>query len=143
LQQSQHNLSRKFTFLGYDFKPREYQGRVVFTPGIGSGAIKKIRNKIKEKWRLKSRISDDLSDIAKEVDAEIRGWIEYYGHHRRSDLYGLSHMIDNYLVGFIKKKSKVNNTWKKAWKKLSQTKVEQPQLFSNWHKISPSKRRAV
>jgi RNA-directed DNA polymerase len=138
-----HSLSRKFTFLGYDFKPRNWLGKIVFTPGISTGALKKIRNQIKEEWRLKSRISDSLSEIAKEVDSKIRGWIEYYGHYRRSDLYRLSYMIDNYLAGFIKKKSKTNNTWRKAWKRLAQIKTEHPKAFSHWHKISLSKRRAV
>ncbi|MES2214774.1 MAG: group II intron reverse transcriptase/maturase [Pseudomonadota bacterium] len=139
-----HELSRKFTFLGYDFKPRICQGkRLVFTPGISTGAIKKIRSHIKEQWRLKSRISEGLREIAKEVDTQIKGWIEYYGHHRRSDLYRLAYMIDNYLAGFIKKKSKVNNTWNKAWKRLQQIKAEYPKLLSHWHKISLSERRAV
>lgn len=138
-----HELSRKFTFLGYDFKPRLWQKELVFTPGISTGALKKIRNQIKEEWRLKSCISQNLREIAKEVDAKIRGWIEYYGHHRRSDLDRLAHMIDNYLARFIKKKSKINNTWSKAWKRLMQIKEEHPTIFSHWHKISPSKRRAV
>lgn len=138
-----HQLSRKFTFLGYDFKPRKWQGNLVFTPGIGIGALKKIRHQIKEKWQLKSRISDSLSSIAREVDVQIRGWIEYYGHHRRSELRKLADMIDNYLAEFIKKKSKVNNTWRKAWKRLLQIKLEHPKTFSHWHKIGLSERRAV
>jgi len=52
-------------------------------------------------------------------------------------------MIDNYLAGFIKKKSKTSNTWSKAWKRLNQIKAEHPKAFSHWHKISLSKRRAV
>ena len=115
----------------------------MFTPGISIGALKKIRNEIKEGWRLQARISDSFRIIAKEVDGKIRGWIEYYGHHRRSDLYRLGYMIDNYLAGFIKKKSKVNNTWNKAWKRLLKIKVEHPKLFSHWHKIGLSERRAV
>ena len=35
-----HNLSRKFTFLGYDFKPRYAKGKVVYSPGVGAGALK-------------------------------------------------------------------------------------------------------
>jgi group II intron reverse transcriptase/maturase len=138
-----HELSRKFTFLGYDFKPRVWQDKLVFTPGISTGALKKIRHQIKEQWQLKSKISNSLSSIAREVDVKIRGWIEYYGHHRRSDLYRLAYMIDNYLARFIKKKSKVNNTWSKAWKRLLQIKLEHPKTFSHWHKIGLSERRAV
>jgi RNA-directed DNA polymerase len=129
--------------LGYDFKPRVLPRNLVFTPGISMGALKRIRNQIKEKWQLKARISDSLGDIAKEVDAEIRGWIEYYGHHQRSDLNRLPYMIDNYLAGFIKKKSKIKDTWKKAWENLQKIKVVHPKTFSHWHKIRPPERRAV
>ena len=42
-----HELSRKFTFLGYEFKPRMSRGKLVYSPGISSGALKMIRHKIK------------------------------------------------------------------------------------------------
>jgi len=138
-----HNISRKFTFLGYDFKPRLWRGKLMYSPGIGSGAMKMIRNKIKDKWRLKARISDSLEDIAKEVNPEIRGWINYYGHHRRSELYNLAEEIDNYLVRFIKKKSKKADAWGKAWKNLLKIKAANPSTFCHWYMMSPSKRRAV
>jgi RNA-directed DNA polymerase len=138
-----HDLSRKFTFLGYDFKPRLWRGKLVFTPGIGSGALKMIRHKIKDEWRLKARISDSLEDIAVDVNPKIRGWINYYGHHRRSDLYGLGYIINNYLARFIKKKRKVCKTWDQAWKSLLRVKADKPFTFAHWHMISPSKRRAV
>jgi len=138
-----HNLSRRFTFLGYDFKPRYNRGKIVFTPAIGSGALKIIRDKIKKEWGLRARISENLRDIAKEVDVKIRGWINYYGHHRRSELYKLAAMIDNYLVKFIKKKHKTTNTWKKAWTALQIMKANESNMFSHWHMISPANRRAV
>lgn len=138
-----HKLSRKFTFLGYDFKPRIWREKLVFTPSIGIGALKKIRHQIKEQWSLKSKISGGLGNIAKKVDVQIRGWIEYYGHHRRSELYKLTYMIDYYLARFIKKRSKINNTWSKAWRRLRQIKAEHPRTFSHWHRISLSERRAV
>jgi RNA-directed DNA polymerase len=141
--QRKHDLSRKFTFLGYDFKPRLWRGSVVYSPGIGSGALKMIRHKIKEEWRLKARISHSLEEIAKEVNPKIRGWINYYGHYRRSDLYGLAYMINNYLARFIKKKHKVAKTWDQAWKCLLKIKADKPQTFCHWHMISQSKRRAV
>lgn len=138
-----HELSRKFTFLGYEFKPRMSRGRLVYSPGISSGALKMIRHKIKTEWRLKGRISESLEVIAKEVNPKICGWINYYGHHRRSDLYELAYMINNYLARFIKKKSKVVKTWDQAWKYLLKVKADKPETFSHWRMISPSKRRAV
>ena len=137
-----HTCLRKFTFLGYDFKPREVRGRTVFTPAIGKGALKMIRSKIKEKWRMKSRISDSLEDIAREVNPAIRGWITYYGHHRRSELHKLSYVINEYLVEFIKKKHKTQTTWNKAWQELNRRQAKKRTLFCHWM-ISQSRRGAV
>lgn len=142
-----HDLSRKFTFLGYDFKPRMVRGRMTFTPGMGKGALMKVRQTIKDKWYLKQRLTESLSDIAKAVNPAIRGWVNYYGHHRRSDLYKMARLIDGYLVRFLKKKIKSKNnphlTWNKAWRKLNEYKKENPYEFSHWHMICPSKRGAV
>ncbi len=137
-----HKLSRKFTFLGYDFKPRGYKGQTVFTPGIGSGALKRISQKIKKEWNLRRRTSS-LEEIAGETNAVIRGWINYYGHHRRSDLYKMAEMIDKFLVGFIKRKQKTASSWAKGWKYLKERRRKQPNLFCHWYMISLSKRGAV
>lgn len=139
-----HDLSRKFTFLGYDFKPRMLKGRMTFSPGMGKGALKKMRQTITEKWHLKQRLTDSLKDIARSVDPVIRGWVNYYGHHRRSDLYKMARLIDGFLVRFLKKKTKSKNspqqTWNKAWRQLGEYKKENPYEFSHWHMICPSKR---
>lgn len=137
-----HNLSRKFTFLGYDFKPRNHKGRTVFTPGIGSGALKMIRQKIKD-WKLLKRTSSTLEEIAGSVNAVIRGWINYYGHHRRSDLYQLAQMIDTCLVGFMKRKYKKVTSWSEGWRVLQEQRNKQPDLFCHWYMIGLSKRGAV
>lgn len=68
-----HNLSRKFTFLGYDFKPRNYKGRTVFTPGIGSGALKRIRQRIKEDWKAaEANLVHDGGDSGKQECCDTR-----------------------------------------------------------------------
>ena len=130
-----HGLSRKFTFLGYDFKPRMGKdGRLVYSPGIGSGALKLIRVKIRS-WNWKRRLPRSVEDIAKEADRAIRGWINYYGHYRRSELYRLMHMIDTYLTSFIKRKHRKGWTWAQAWRELRKLKREKPRLFSHWYMI--------
>jgi len=133
-----HDLSRKFTFLGYDFKPRMWRGHLVYSPGIGKGALKMIRHKIKEGWRLKNKIGSTLHQIAKEVNPVIRGWINYYGQHRRSDLYRLQHLINNHIVRFLKKKHDCA-TWGKAWKYFNGIKKMHTKLFVHWYMISLSK----
>ena len=130
-----HSLSRKFTFLGYDFKPRmSRNGWLGYSPGIGQGAMKMIRIKIKS-WNWKRRISQSIEDIARQSDSAIRGWINYYGHYRRSELYRLEHMINNYLAQFIKRKHSKGWTWGQAWKELEKLKQEKPRLFSHWYMI--------
>ena len=142
-----HDLPRKFTFLGYEFKLRSHRSigkdgkeyfRTVFTPGIGANALKMIRLSVK-KWGLKHRLSDSLETIALEINPVIRGWINYYGHHRRSELYKLAEMIDTYLGQFIKKKHKAFNTWNRAWKELGRLKKHTKRQFCHWFMIGSSK----
>jgi RNA-directed DNA polymerase len=48
-----HKLHRKFTFLGYDFKPRKNKdGSMVYSPGMGKGALKKDRSDNKERMAI-------------------------------------------------------------------------------------------
>lgn len=131
-----HGLSRKFTFLGYDFKPRRYKNRLVFTPGIGIGAMKKFRQKMHQGWRLHHRLSESLTEIAISVNADIRGMINYFGHYRRSDLYKLGEMIDEHLVSFIRRKHKRIKSWKQGWIELKGIRKERKILFCHWHMIS-------
>jgi len=130
-----HNLSRKFTFLGYDFKPRYVKGKVVYSPGIGRGALKAMLHKIKTEWCLRHKLGKDLTEIARSVNPVIRGWINYYGHHRRSDLNELALMINTKIVWFMKRKHKSIPTWNKGWKRLKMLKRENSKLFCHWHMI--------
>ena len=137
-----HDLNRKFTFLGYDFKPRFWKDKLVFTPGMGASAFKIIRTKIKTKWKLNSRLSESLEDISVSINPVIRGWVNYYGHFRRSELYKLAYMINNYLAKFVKKKHGLL-TWNGAWKQLLEVKSTKVELFDHWYKIKSFEGRAV
>ncbi len=72
--------SRKFTFLGYEFKPRKYvknnQILLTFSPAIGGKALKKIRETL-DGWKLHSKTTWKLKAIAKEYETVIHGWIVY------------------------------------------------------------------
>ena len=137
-----HNLSRKFTFLGYDFKPRYVKGKVIYSPGVGAGALKAMLHKIKTEWCLRQKLGKDLTEIARSVNPVIRGWINYYGHHRRSELYKLATMVNTKIVWFLKRKHEKNCAWSKAWKKFREIKQTEPMLFCHWYMISQT-RRAV
>ncbi len=133
---------RKFTYLGYDFKPRSWKGRTVYTPGMGIGARKLARDKMK-RWRLRSRLSESIEDIAKPINRVIRGWIQYYGHYRRSDLYALANDIDMVLARWLQRKHNSVKSYNQAWGKLKQYKKRQPRLFCHWHMIGSVPTRAV
>lgn len=131
-----HAIPRKFTFLGYDFKPRKWHGEVVYGPAMGTSALKRIRTEIKEKWGLRYRLNEDLRDIAQSVNPIIRGWVNYYGYHRRSELSRLTLVINGFLAKFLKKKHKGKHTWDQAWKELMRIKAINPSLFYHWNGIN-------
>ena len=69
----------KFTFLGYEFRPRLVrwragQCRVGFTPAVGPKALKAIRTVVR-RWRLHRRTDKELADLARMFNPIIRGWI--------------------------------------------------------------------
>lgn len=136
-----HKLSRKFTFLGYDFKPRKYKGRTVFTPGMGKGALLMMNKKLKS-LRIESMIQGPLEIMAKMVNTISRGWINYYGHARRSELYKLATLLDNRIVKFLAKKHKMRSV-RKAWELVRQTKKKCTHLFAHWYMIAKNPLRAV
>ena len=136
-----HKLPRKFTFLGYDFKPRSYRGRITFTPGMGRGALMMINQKLKQ-LRIGSMMHEPVEALAKLLNPKIRGWISYYGHTRPSELYRLVGLIDKRLVKWFKKKLKIR-LHGKAWNHLKRQKEQTPSLFYHWHGIKHLTRRAV
>jgi RNA-directed DNA polymerase len=136
------SVPRKFIFLGYDFKPRSWRGKNVFSPGIGLSAKKMIRDKMKL-WRLRHKLHDlTLEEIAKLVNPVIRGWIQYYGHYRRSELYAVVEDINAELVRWLKKKYKKIRNYNQAWGRLHEYKSRSPTLFCHWHMVK-SPTRAV
>jgi Reverse transcriptase (RNA-dependent DNA polymerase)/Group II intron, maturase-specific domain len=78
-----------FDFLGYTFRGRLAKGRrgyfTGFSPAI-SGKAKKAKGKQIRDWHLNRRSSEDLSSLAKEINPQVQGWINYYGAFYRSEL---------------------------------------------------------
>jgi RNA-directed DNA polymerase len=136
-----HKVPRKFTFLGYDFKPRYWNGKIVFTPGIGSGALMIINQKLKQ-LRLGSTTQDTMDALAKTVNSKLRGWMQYYGQTRPSELYKLGELVDKRIVKWLKHKFKIRVNGK-AWKRLKSLKETSPRLFHHWYGIKQLTRRAV
>lgn len=135
-----HKIPRKFTFLGYDFKPRGYKGKTVFTPAMAQGALIMARQKL-QKLRIMSMIHKPIEEVANEINPVCRGWINYYGHSRRSKLCKLAQLVDNRIGRYLKKKHKLSNG--KTREMLMLIKKENPKLFVHWYMIAANPQRAV
>ena len=63
-----------------------------------SGKAKKAKGWEIRNWHLNRRSSADLSSLAKEINPQVQGWINYYGAFYRSELRFLAWRINEHLV---------------------------------------------
>ncbi len=129
--------NERFSFLGYTFRPRSSKNRrgelfVSFSPAMSNDAGKAIRQQVR-RWRLNGRSDKTLLDLARSINANVRGWITYYGRFCRSRMYPTLGHIDNYLVRWAMRKYKrLSRSPKKAYKWLADVKRRAPTLFAHW-----------
>lgn len=128
------NAPRSFTFLGYDFKPRETHKdksdkNLTFTPGVGKAAKKKLLAQVKAR-KIHKRSDLSLEEIADEINPMVRGWINYFHHFRVGDLSSTLCRIDRRLMKWTKNKYKIGT--RKARQGLSRIMEQQPALFAHW-----------
>jgi len=136
-----------FDFLGYTFRARRSLGRrglfVSFSPAMSNKAKKAIGMKIRD-WHFNRRSGTDLSGLAWEVNAQVRGWINYYGAFYRSELSFLAKRIDEHIVRWAMQKFKrLRKRPQSAWAELVAARQRQPLLFAHWHLIASTNNRPV
>jgi RNA-directed DNA polymerase len=133
-----------FDFLGYTFRARRASGRrglfVSFSPAMSQKARKAKGQQIRA-WHLNRRSGTSLSDLAREINAQVRGWINYYGAFYRSELYSLAMRINEHLVRWAMQKFKrFRKRPEKAWAWLDAVRQHQPRLFAHWHMLPRTSR---
>jgi group II intron reverse transcriptase/maturase len=134
---------KKFTFLGYDFKPRKMwsnKKRKAFTGfdlGIGRKAIVRIVgviNEVIEKLPPEAK----LDDIAVRLNARLRGWINYYGKFNivamRVIWEWLYFRLLRWLLGNFKR---FKGGFRKAAFWLHLKYQNDPGLFAHWKLAAP------
>jgi RNA-directed DNA polymerase len=131
--------NRSFNFLGYTFRQRicfaKHGGRFVgFVPAISHQAAKGIRQTIRQ-WRLHRKTNTTLEGIAKLVNPQVRGWINYYGRFYRSAMEYTLLQIEYYLKRWVRWKYKrksglAGKYW--AGEYLGTTRKYKPKLFVHW-----------
>jgi RNA-directed DNA polymerase len=131
--------------LGYTFRGRLARGRrgyfVSFAPAISAKAKKAVGQKVRA-WHLNRRSGTDLSSLAREINAQVRGWIGYYGAFYRSELHSLARHIDGHILRWAMQKFKRRRgklAKSRAW--LDAVRTRHPRLFAHWHLFSPPTRR--
>jgi group II intron reverse transcriptase/maturase len=133
-----------FDFLGYTFRARRAKGRRglfwSFLPAMSAKAKKAIGKTIRD-WHLNRRTSGDLSGLALGINAQVRGWINYYGAFYRSELHSVALRIDQHLVRWAMRKFKrLKGNPKGAWAWWHAAHQRSPRLFVHWN-LSPTSSR--
>ena len=128
------DVPRSFTFLGYDFKPREARRNnphrnIVFTPGVGRAATKKFVNRVKA-WEIHRQTGRSLQEIAKLVNPVVRGWMNYFKHFRPSDMYPAFFWLHTRLVKWMQRKYRIGV--RRAHRRLNMVRRRSPELFAHW-----------
>jgi RNA-directed DNA polymerase len=136
-----------FDFLGYTFRGRPVLGKrglfIGFNPAMSTKATKAVSEKIRA-WHLNRRSDTDLSDLAGAINAQVRGWIGYYGAFYRSKLHPIARRIDQHLVRWAMQKFKrLRGKPLRAWDWLNAVRQHQPTLFAHWHLIAQTRGRSV
>ena len=114
-----------------------------FSPAISAQA-KKAKGQQIRAWHLNRRTGTDLSGIAKDINPQVRGWINYYGVFYHSELFFLMWRIDEHLVRWAMHKFKRfrgkparPGTW------LDAVQQRWPTLFAHWQLARITRRRSV
>jgi RNA-directed DNA polymerase len=127
----------KFTFLGYEFRPRRaknYRGKffISFLPAVSDKAAKKIREEVRG-WKLHLRSDKNLSDLARMFNPMIRGWVQYYGKYYRSMLHPVLRPLDRILVRWAcRKYKKLRGHHRRAAQWLRRIAQRDSKLWAHW-----------
>lgn len=127
----------KFDFLGYTFRPRRSKNRhgkffINFTPAVSNKACKAMRQTIRG-WRMHLKPDTTIHDLSRMFNASIRGWLNYYGHFYKSQLYPVFRHMNKALVQWARRKYKKLERHKtRAIRWLGRLARNLPKLFVHW-----------
>jgi RNA-directed DNA polymerase len=129
------NIPCSFDFLGFTFKPRQCKksnGETFwgFRPAISMKSMKRI---LAEFRRLKIHrwVSLDIHKVSDQLTAKIRGWINYYGKFRLSELWWLFRKLNYHIAKWARNKYKLK-TYSKSYGWLKRMTKHYPNTFLHW-----------
>jgi len=127
----------EFTFLGYTFRGRRSKSPKgkrfqSFSPAISKEALKKI-DRVIRRYKVQLWSSFRIEDIAKELNPKLRGWINYYGKFRKSELRYCFHRLNVRLLKWAQfKYKKLRGSIKRVKCWLKNIFKSNPYLFVHW-----------
>lgn len=125
-----------FDFLGYTFRPRHAMNKygkffTNFLPAMSEKAKKSIRKTVRE-WKLQHKPDKELRDLANMFNSQIQGWINYYTHYYKSEIYDVLRYINQRLVYWVRRKYKKRNARRRAEYWLGEIAKRDRTLFAHW-----------
>src|SRR5436305_878217 len=127
----------KFTFLGYEFRPRLARNKhgkhfVSFLPAVSTDAMKAMGREIRS-WHLARRSDKSLDDLARMFNSIVQGWINYYGRFYKAKLLYFLRRLNQHLMRWARQKYKrlrLRERRAMAW--LAEIARRSPRLFAHW-----------
>ena len=124
-----------FDFLGFTFKPRKCRrddGQIFwgFRPAISKKSQKRINGELK-KLAIQKWVSVDLQVLATFLAPKIRGWINYYGKFRMSEMHPVFRLLNKRLARWFRNKYKLK-TYGQSYGMLKRIIKSYPNTFVHW-----------
>lgn len=128
----------KFDFLSFSFQPREtkskHTGRLFlgYDCAISISSRKRLNDKIKAINFVDMRFKS-IVGLAQKLNPLIRGWINYFGKFRMSELSKVFYLLRCRLVRWIQNRYKrYRYNLNKAYACLDRIRKQYPTLFYHW-----------
>jgi hypothetical protein len=125
-----------FDFLGYTFQPRlakNKEGKIFlnFLPAMSNKAVKRVKEAVNE-WKLQLKVDKQLKDIAYMYNANIQGWIAYYGRFYKSELVQVLRYVNQCIIKWVRRKYKKLKHRRRAEYWLGNIAKRDTRLFAHW-----------
>ena len=129
-----------FTFLGFTFRARAARGKngkkfTSFLPAVSKDALDKMSAEVRS-WRLHRRTDLTWEQLADWIAPVIRGWMNYYGRYRKSQLYSLLARINHHIQQWIRAKYRRLRPVKalrRAWERIT---TQLPGMMPHWEWVT-------
>lgn len=128
----------KFDFLGFTFQPRPTMSKKTgllflgYDCAISISSRKQIADKLEELGITNSSFNS-IVGLAQFLNPYIRGWVNYYGKFRISELSKVFRLLKHRLVRWARQRYKRYKTSvKKAFEWINRVRVQYPNLFYHW-----------